>query len=266
MSAITTVPFHNQNLILIEKNGEPFTFMKPVVEGMGMDWGYQRRKIQANAKRWGSAVIASPSKGGEQSMVCLPLRKLFGWMMTIQPSRVKESIRDKVIMYQEECDDALWAYWSEGHAVNPRATITPEQQRIIQEKVAELARENKAYSKYYGAIKSHFKIAKYNQLPASKFEEALQVLEGVVIKPKALTSESFDVPEGMVLVSEQNLKALTNRVGLIHDRHKQVDEIKASTELAQAALEVVREALDEYTYRTNDAVREANLISHYIRH
>jgi hypothetical protein len=27
----------------------------------------------------------------------------------------------KVLLYQNECDDALWAYWSKGAAVNPRA-------------------------------------------------------------------------------------------------------------------------------------------------
>jgi len=32
------VPFHGNTLYLIDRNGEPFTPMKPIVEGMGMDW------------------------------------------------------------------------------------------------------------------------------------------------------------------------------------------------------------------------------------
>lgn len=264
MSNLQTINFHNHNLYLIEHDGQPFTPMKPIVRGMGLNWSAQLAKLRANSKRWGVLEINIPSKGGEQKSIAMPLRKLPAWLAGIYPKKVKPELRETIELYQEECDDALWSYWSEGHAVNPRATITPEQQRIIQETVAELAHENKAYAKYYGALKSHFRIGTYKDLPADKLNEALEVLQGVVIEQKALISESFDVPEGMVLVSEQNLKALTNRVGLIYERHQQIDEIRASTKLAQAALEVVREALDEYTYRTNDAVREANLIARHM--
>lgn len=45
-------------------------------------------------------------------MTCLPLRKLFGWLQIIQPNRVREDIRDKVIQYQNECDDVLWKHWT----------------------------------------------------------------------------------------------------------------------------------------------------------
>lgn len=32
------VPFHGSNLFIIDHNGEPYTPMKPIVEGMGMSW------------------------------------------------------------------------------------------------------------------------------------------------------------------------------------------------------------------------------------
>ncbi|OOE32426.1 hypothetical protein BZG04_15280 [Salinivibrio kushneri] len=33
-----TVPFYGSTLLIVEHNGEPFTQMKPLVEGMGLAW------------------------------------------------------------------------------------------------------------------------------------------------------------------------------------------------------------------------------------
>ncbi|MGS0941023.1 phage antirepressor N-terminal domain-containing protein [Pseudomonas luteola] len=122
MSDLITVPFHGANLILVEHAGQPFVPMRPVVEGMGIDWSAQRKKLASNEKRWGVAFIATPSGTGEQETICIPLRKLPGWLSSLEPSRVKnEAARQKIEMFQYECDDALWQYWNEGRAVNPRA-------------------------------------------------------------------------------------------------------------------------------------------------
>lgn len=94
--------------------------MKPIVKGMGMDWMGQLTKLK---KRFSSTVEEIPivaEDGRIRKMVCLPLRKLAGWLQTISPNKVKPEIREKVIQYQDECDDVLYDYWTKGHAVNPR--------------------------------------------------------------------------------------------------------------------------------------------------
>ena len=108
------VPFHSAELYLVEHGGQPYTPMKPIVEGMGLAWQAQLAKLNANPKRWGITKIVIPTLGDLQEMVCLPLRKLFGWLMTISPNKVKPELRDTVIKYQEECDDVLWDYWIKG--------------------------------------------------------------------------------------------------------------------------------------------------------
>jgi len=118
-----TIPFYGDNLLVIDHNNEPYAPMKTIVEGMGLDWSYQYRKLQGNAKRWGVAVIAIPTKSAVQDMICIPLRKLFGWLMTIQPSRVKPEIRKHVELYQDECDDVLFNHWT---ARNKAQVITNE--------------------------------------------------------------------------------------------------------------------------------------------
>lgn len=107
------VPFHGDNLYVVNYNGQPYVPMKPIVEGMGLDWMGQYRKLTQRFAK-GIEEMSIPTKGGEQSMLCLALRKLAGWLHTISPNKVKPEIRDKVIRYQEECDDVLYEYWTTG--------------------------------------------------------------------------------------------------------------------------------------------------------
>lgn len=118
-----TVPFYNANLVLVEHNGQPYTPMKPIVEGMGLAWKPQFVKLQDSAERFGVTIMVIPVSGAvsKQEAICMPLRKLPGWLMTISPNKVKDpSVRERVIQYQNECDDALWDYWTKGQARNPR--------------------------------------------------------------------------------------------------------------------------------------------------
>ncbi|MHB1287385.1 MAG: phage antirepressor N-terminal domain-containing protein [Leptospirales bacterium] len=120
-----SVPFHGTTLFLIEQNNEPYTPMKPIVEGMGLGWSGQHEKLNLNKDRWGIRVNRIQTPGDDQirETVMMPLRKLPGWLMTIHPTRVKPEIREKIIQYQNECDDVLWKYWTEGLVTNPRISI-----------------------------------------------------------------------------------------------------------------------------------------------
>lgn len=120
-----TVPFHGNTLFIVNHNGEPYTPMKPIVEGMGMDWASQFTKLKQRFSK-GVVEIAIPSVGGPQKMICLALRKLAGWLNTISPNKVKPEIRDKVIQYQNECDDVLYEYWTTGE-VKKKSAPEPSQ-------------------------------------------------------------------------------------------------------------------------------------------
>ncbi|OLS61506.1 phage antirepressor N-terminal domain-containing protein [Pseudomonas putida] len=119
----SVIPFRSAKLLLIERDGQPFIPMKPVVEGMGLDWKSQHAKLQGG--RFNSVMVmitTTGSDGKRYEMACLPLRKLAGWLMSIHASKVRPELRDGVIDYQNECDDALWSYWNEGRALNHRET------------------------------------------------------------------------------------------------------------------------------------------------
>lgn len=114
-----TVPFYGSALYVVDHNGEPYTPMRPIIEGMGMDWASQFTKLKQRFSK-GVVEITIPTTGGPQRMLCLQLRKLAGWLATISPNKVKAQIRDKVIQYQNECDDVLYEYWTKGVVINPR--------------------------------------------------------------------------------------------------------------------------------------------------
>ena len=115
MSNLVNVEFYGDQLIVINHNGEPYVAMRPIVDNMGLDWKAQHRKVRARFKSTVTILTTVADDGKSREMVCLPLRKLFGWLMTVSPNKVNPDIKDKIIRYQDECDDVLWQYWTGKH-------------------------------------------------------------------------------------------------------------------------------------------------------
>ncbi|MEI7006047.1 phage antirepressor N-terminal domain-containing protein, partial [Pectobacterium parmentieri] len=114
------VPFHGANLFLVSNGTEPFVPMKPIVEGMGLTWQSQHEKLKQRFSSTITEIVMVALDGKQREMTCLAFRKFAAWLASIQPNKVKPEIRDRVIQYQEECDDVLYDYWTKGEAVNPR--------------------------------------------------------------------------------------------------------------------------------------------------
>lgn len=212
-TAVSTinVPFHGAELYVVNHNGEPYTPMKPIVEGMGMTWQSQHRKLMERFKTCIiEMMIQLPGDTQRRLVICLALRKLAGWLQTISPNKVRPEIRDKVIQYQEECDDVLYEYWTKGHVVNPRKAkkalpgkITTEQQEAIKQLVMSrgqsLPKEKQAQAMItmWSSLKSHFGCS-YKEISEEQFAEALSLaarvpLEGEFIgKSKHNEMSCFD--------------------------------------------------------------------------
>ncbi|MCZ4193717.1 hypothetical protein N2S13_21195, partial [Escherichia coli] len=81
------MPLHGAELYVVNHNGEPYTPMKPIVEGMGMVWAAQFVKLKQRFVK-GISEIEIPSAGGKQLMICLAFRKFAAWLSSIQPNKV----------------------------------------------------------------------------------------------------------------------------------------------------------------------------------
>lgn len=112
------IQFRQKQLLLVDHEGVPFVPMKPVVEGMGIAWQGQHAKLGTGRfKATIKEIVIVAQDGKQREMTCLPLRKLTGWLMSIHPNKVRPELRDGIIAYQNECDDVLWSYWSDGVAI-----------------------------------------------------------------------------------------------------------------------------------------------------
>ncbi|MFG5779854.1 phage antirepressor N-terminal domain-containing protein [Comamonas sp. J-3] len=199
-----TVPFHGADLYVVEHNGQPYTPMKAIVEGMGLDWRSQAAKFRGNKERWGVVMITTPTSGDEQVSTCLPLRKLPGWLMTLHPSRLAPGNRARVIQYQNECDEVLWQYWNDGVAVNPRALysvnpgdkLTKEEadtlRQLVESTAKKLAGDSKMQGKFilqaWSKLKSHFKVG-YREIPRQELTEAISIVNRHTVEWEVVDDE-----------------------------------------------------------------------------
>jgi hypothetical protein len=123
MADLLPVAFHGDTLYLVEHNGEPFAPMKPIAENLGLNWEAQFSKLKTRFSATIANIAIVAEDGKQRLMVCLPLRKLAGWLYSITPAKVAPELRAKIEAYQAECDDALWRYWTEGHVCRE---VTPQ--------------------------------------------------------------------------------------------------------------------------------------------
>ena len=178
---LETIQFHNQQLIVLNHQNKPYIAMKPVCENIGLDWHAQLNRINRHhVLSKGVVMIATPTKGGVQKYVCLPISMINGWLFGIETSRVKPEIRATLEQYQLECFDVLYNHFMPKVAQQYPNTISLEQQQAIQQAVNErVYRTGERHQAIYTKLHQQFKIPRYQDLPASQFENAIKWLGGV---------------------------------------------------------------------------------------
>lgn len=193
------VPFYGNSLFVVEHNGEAYTPMKPIVEGMGLDWKSQHKKISQRFYK-GMVEITIPSVGGIQSMICLALRKLAAWLNSISPNKVRPEIRDNVIRYQEECDDVLYEYWTKGEVKNPRKKTTVDERTPLRDAVNMLvSKKHLMYPEAYAMIHQRFNVESIEDLEATQIPDAIEYVHRVALegeflgKQEALPAPKLDI-------------------------------------------------------------------------
>jgi len=130
------VPFYGDTVVLVDSGNEPFVSMRPIVVNMGLSWQGQHEKLMEKFGPTVREILTVAEDGKQRGMLCLPLKKLPAWLYSISPNKVKPELRDKIIRYQNECDDALWDYWSKGSATRPGAAGITQQLAVSRHRLA----------------------------------------------------------------------------------------------------------------------------------
>ena len=114
-------------------------------------------------------------------MLCLPLRKLNGWLFSINPSKVRADIRDKLIAYQEECFTVLHDYWTKGAAVRKPGTTVDERTPLRDAVNMLVSKKHLMYPEAYSIIHQRFAVESIEDLTPEQIPQAIEYVHRVVL-------------------------------------------------------------------------------------
>lgn len=180
---IQTVNFHNQTLITLEKDGNHYVAMKPICENIGLDWASQFTRIKRD-EVLNSVIVMITTTGADRKiykMLCLPIQYLNGWLFGVDTNRVKAEIKETLITYKKECYQALFDYWHDGVAINPRAT--KDERKPLVQAVNMLVTETGAiYSNVWKMIHQRFGVDCVDELTNEQVYQAVEYVHGLILQ------------------------------------------------------------------------------------
>lgn len=200
-NSITFVSFYGSSLATVKIKNTIYVCMKSVVCGIGLDWSTQHRKLRGCYQKYGCGFLSIPVKNGSKKILVVPLKKLCNWLQSINPKKVKASLKDTVLIYQRECADAIQAYWRKPSTLKKLCCSQPadkdtcglhaEQIAVIKtlhrQLVLAVAKEQQAElaMTLWQAVQTRYGVS-YELVPASKFGEVLCLLSRVAMKKASL--------------------------------------------------------------------------------
>ncbi|EHX4701504.1 phage antirepressor Ant [Escherichia coli] len=186
LEAVNTsyVPFNGQQIITAMAAGVAYVAMKPIVENLGMSWSTQQTKLMKQISKFNCVHMNMVAADGKlRKLLCLSLKKLNGWLFSINPEKVRADIRDKLIQYQEECFTVLHDYWTKGKAENARKKTSVDDRTPLRDAVNMLvSKKHLMYPEAYAMIHQRFNVESIEELDASQIPQAVEYIHRVVLE------------------------------------------------------------------------------------
>ncbi|MFU2060069.1 phage antirepressor N-terminal domain-containing protein [Avibacterium volantium] len=140
-----TAEFLGKEITLVDNNGIAYVAMREIIEGIGLAWKPQYKKLVDHSEKFSCYYMTTTGKDGKKyEMLCMPIKKLNGWLFSINPNKVRADLKTRLEEYQEECFLALWDYWTEGIArrdeVKRKLLDWKEKERLSKSKGSEAGR------------------------------------------------------------------------------------------------------------------------------
>jgi hypothetical protein len=106
------IQFQNSSFSTARDNstGVIYLAMKPFVEAMGLSWKGQRIKLNGDI-RFNLKEIEYQTNGGIQKMLSLATDHLPAYLYSINPNKLKEELKSKIIAFQSETFEVINSYW-----------------------------------------------------------------------------------------------------------------------------------------------------------
>ena len=186
LEAVNTsyVPFNGQQILTAVAAGVTYVAMRQIVENIGIDWTGQSVKLRKMKDKFNCRDISKVAADGKlRKLLCIPLKKLNGWLFSINPEKVRADIRDKLIQYQEECFTVLHDYWTKGKEENARKKTSVDDRTPLRDAVNMLvSKKHLMYPEAYAMIHQRFNVESIEELDASQIPQAVEYIHRVVLE------------------------------------------------------------------------------------
>jgi hypothetical protein len=116
---VATVSLSTGALQTVMNDGQPWIVFRPAVEGIGLDYSTQLRKLKSRtwANRGDMTTVAED--GRLRPMVTVDLPTFLMWLATVNETKVAPEVRPVLVAYQRETTSAVHSYWTTGVVVRP---------------------------------------------------------------------------------------------------------------------------------------------------
>lgn len=182
------ISFHGSELVTLKVEDVVYTAVRPIVEAIGLDWSSQSVKLGKNRGKFNCCDIATVGKDGKiREMLCMPLKKLNGWLFSINPEKVRADLREKVIQYQEECFEALYNYWHFGKA---ERKTTVDQRTGLRNAVNMLVgKKALMYNEAYNLVHQRFNVESIEDLTTEQLPQAVEYIHKIYLEGELIIDE-----------------------------------------------------------------------------
>lgn len=185
------ISFHGSELITLKVYDVIYTAVRPIVEALGLSWGSQQRKLENSKEKFSCTHMKTTGNDGKTyEMLCMPLKKLNGWLFSINPEKVRADLREKVIQYQEECFEALYNYWHFGKA--ERKTTVDDRTGLRNAVNMLVSKKGLIYSDAYHLVHQRFNVESIEDLTLEQLPQAVEYVHRIVLEGELITEQKKD--------------------------------------------------------------------------
>jgi len=129
------VPIDERRVLLMEgdevlavraEDGTIYLPLRPVCESLGLSYRPQRRRIQRDpALEEGVREIRLETGGGRQATPCLRLSVVPYWLSTVEVSRVRPDLQDKLLVYKRWVIDKVFEAFQRETGIGQEIATAP---------------------------------------------------------------------------------------------------------------------------------------------
>lgn len=210
MSNTLAFSFEGTSLTILGDMLNPLFIAKQICEALG--FGNFRQALATHCDPEDVCKVEIQTNGGKQLVNCVNESGLYALIFGSKLPKAKQFKRWVT-------NEVLPAIRKQGYYQVTSNTLTPAQQHQIQIAVAARAQKTAHnYQTIYRALKNRFQVARYDQIPQSKFQDALKFIQCVDLavpdscSSRASTGQIFYY-DARVL-TEHELRALANLIYL----------------------------------------------------